>query len=199
MSKAAPAVLQPAHERFADEYLIDFNATAAYQRAGYKAKGAAAMAAASRLLARPEVQAYLAKRREELSAKSEVDQLAVIQRLGFMALGDIRQLFDDAGGLKSMADLTPEQASLLQGVEIFEEFEGRGDERTFVGLTKKVKFVNRLDAVKTLGTHFGLFAKKVEHSGPGGGPIQQQHTAMGELLDLVDGSDTGPGAAASRR
>lgn len=199
MSKADPAVLQPAHQRFADEYLIDFNATAAYQRAGYKAKAAAAMAAASRLLARPEVQAYLAKRKGELLAKVEVNQEEVLRRLAFMALGDIRTLFDAHGNLKPMSELTPEEASLIQGVEMFEEYAGRGDDREAVGMTKKLKLVSRLDAVKTLGTHFGMFAKKMEHSGPGGGPIQQQHTAMGELLDLVDGSDTGPGAAASRR
>ncbi|MGH8073651.1 MAG: terminase small subunit [Lysobacter sp.] len=199
MSKAALAVLQPAHQRFADEYLIDFNATAAYQRAGYKAKGAAAMAAASRLLARPEVQAYLAKRKSELLAKVEVNQEEVLRRLAFMALGDIRTLFDGNGNLKPMSELTPEEASLIQGVEMFEEYAGRGEDREAIGMTKKLKLVSRLDAVKTLGTHFGMFARKLEHSGPGGGPIQQQHTAMGELLDLVDGSDTGPGAAASRR
>lgn len=183
--------------RFADEYLIDFNGRAAYQRAGYKARGASADAAAARLLAKPEVQAYLAKRKEALIASTKVDQEAVLQRLAFMALGDVRTLFDANGNLKPMCDLTAEQASLLQGIEVFEEFEGRGDDRQFVGVTRKVKWVNRLDAVKTLGQHFGMFAKKVEHSGPGGGPIPV-HQQLGDLLEAMDGSDTGTGPASSR-
>lgn len=191
--------LQEQMMRFAEEYLVDFNASAAYQRAGYKTRGAAAQAAASRLLANPKVQAYLAGRKEALVSAVRVDQEAVLARIAHMALGDIRRLFDSEGNLKAMHDLTAEEAALLQGVEVFEEFEGRGDARTFVGLTKKVRFVNRLDAAKTLGQHFGLFAKKVEHSGPGGGPIQQQHGVLGELLEMVDGAETGIGPARSRK
>jgi phage terminase small subunit len=198
MSKIDPETgLLDQQRRFADEYLIDFNASAAYVRAGYKAKGAAAHAAAARLLANQKVQAYLQRRREELVAAKRVDQEAVLERLAYMALGDIRALFDTNGNLKPMSDLTAEEASLLQGVEVFEEFEGRGEDRQFVGLTKKIKFVSRLDAVKTLGQHFGMFSKKVEHSGPGGGPIKMEQQ-LAELLELADGSDTGTGPASSR-
>lgn len=197
MSRTDPDTgLLDQQRRFADEYLVDFNGGAAYERAGYKARGAAAYAAAARLLANPKVQAYLSKRKAELVAVTQVDQEAVLKRLACMALGDIRSLFGADGNLKPMNELTLEEACLLQGVEIFEEFEGRGEDREQVGFTKKIKFVSRLDAVKALGQHFGLFAKKIEHSGPGGGPIQTQQ--LTELLEIVDGSDTGTGPAASR-
>lgn len=199
MTTAKLPALQAAHQRFADEYLIDFNATAAYKRAGYKGKGDAAHNAASRILQRPEVQAYLTQRRTELAAKFEVTTEEVVRRLAFMALGDIRELFDGMGNLKPMSELTPEQASLIQGIETFEEYQGRGEDRQPVGMTRKVKLVSRLDAAKTLGMHLGMFTKKVEHSGPGGGPIQSETKVIGEILDLVDGADTGPGASASRR
>ncbi|WP_251278282.1 terminase small subunit, partial [Enterobacter hormaechei] len=72
--KIDPATgLQDQQRRFADEYLVDFNGTAAYMRAGYKATGAAASAAAARLLANPKVQAYLASRKEELLLSQRVD------------------------------------------------------------------------------------------------------------------------------
>lgn len=197
MSRTDPDTgLLDQQRRFAEEYLVDFNGGAAYERAGYKARGAAAYAAAARLLANPKVQAYLSKRKAELVAVTQVDQEAVLKRLACMALGDIRSLFGADGKLKPMSELTLEEACLLQGVEIFEEFEGRGEDREQVGFTKKIKFVSRLDAVKALGQHFGLFAKKIEHSGPGGGPIQTQQ--LTELLEIVDGSDTGTGPAASR-
>ena len=98
--------------------------------------------------------------------------------------------WDQHGNLKPMSELTAEEASLVQGVEVFEEWEGRGDERRAVGLTKKIKLVSRLDAVKTLGAHFGMFAKKVEHTGKNGGPIESQTRILGDVMDLIDGSDT---------
>lgn len=202
------AVLQPAQQRFADEYLIDFAPGAAYMRAGYKAKGGAASASASRLLARPEVQSYLAKRRAEQASKFEATQEEVIRRLACMALGDIRALYRPDGSLKGIHELTIEESSLIQGIEVDEIFaasvkgkDGKADEpRIGIGYTTKIKIVDRHAVAKTLGQHFGLFnTKKVEHSGPGGGPIQSVHSAMGDLLELVDGADTGTGAAASRR
>ncbi|MGH8081881.1 MAG: terminase small subunit [Lysobacter sp.] len=213
------ATLDPKHMRFADEYLIDFNGGAAYARAGYKSKGAAAHAAASRLLARPDVQGYLAKRREELQAKIEVTQEQVVARIAFMALGDIRKLRHPDGRLKELHELTAEEASLIQGFEIDEIYapigrkkakkDSGGDEsaesaeadsadvRLAIGRTTKFKLVNRLDAAKVLGQHLGMFTKKHEHSGPNGGPIPV--SGVGDLLNMIDGADTGPGAAASRK
>lgn len=196
-SATSGGLLTEKQQRFADEYLVDFNAVEAYARAGYKGKRNVAASAASRMLAMPQVQAYLKKRQADLAAKHEVTIDAVIQRVAFMALGDIRGLFDERGNLKPMSDLTPEQASLIQGVDSFEVFEGKGDERVSVGVTRKIRLVNRLDAVKALGQHLGMFQKKVEVSGPGGGPIQ--HTAIADVLADIDGADTGTGAAAGRR
>ena len=64
------AVLTPMHEKFVAEYLVDFNATAAYQRAGFKATGHGAEVNASLLLKKPHVQAAV--------AKGKAAQLAVV-------------------------------------------------------------------------------------------------------------------------
>lgn len=191
--------LQEQMEAFCDQYLIDFNATAAYARAGYRARGAAAAAAAARLLANPKVQAYLASRKAALVAKVEASQEDVLRAMVNLALGDVRSLFNADGSMKTMDQMSAAEAALIAGYEVLEEFEGAGKDRRFVGYTKKVKFVSKLDAVKTLGTHFGMFAKRHEHTGKDGGPIQNEHKVLGELLDLVDGEDTGIGKASSRR
>ena len=202
------AALKPGHQRFADEYLIDLNAGAAYVRAGYKAKGSVAWAAASRLLARTDVQVYLSQRQAELAQAVQVTQEEVVKRLAFMALGDIRCLRHPDGRLKELHELTAEEASLIQGFEIDELYgvvpeksEGKDAKkvRKVVGRTTKFKLVDRLGATKTLGLHLGMFKKQVEHSGPGGGPIKQEHSLIGDLIDMVEGADTGPGPAASRR
>lgn len=54
--------LRPRHERFIAEFLIDCNATAAYKRAGYRARGHAAEVNASRLRHRPDVKRAIAER-----------------------------------------------------------------------------------------------------------------------------------------
>jgi phage terminase small subunit len=47
--------MRPQHSRFVAEYACDWNATAAYKRAGFRARGHAAEVNASRLLRRPDV------------------------------------------------------------------------------------------------------------------------------------------------
>jgi phage terminase small subunit len=60
--------LRPRHELFVAEYLIDWNATAAYKRAGYRARGHSAEVNASRLRKRPDVRRVCAaKVREQLA------------------------------------------------------------------------------------------------------------------------------------
>jgi phage terminase small subunit len=49
--------VQPKHHRFVEEYAKDGNATAAYRRAGYRARGHSAEINASRLRKRPDVTA----------------------------------------------------------------------------------------------------------------------------------------------
>lgn len=68
-------------KRFADEYLIDMNATQAYLRAGYKVKEEVARANASRLLTNANVSAYIKERQEELSKKTELTQEWVLEHL----------------------------------------------------------------------------------------------------------------------
>jgi phage terminase small subunit len=64
--------LRPQHQRFVDECARDWNATAAYKRAGYRAMGHSAEVNASRLRRRPDVANALTARLDQ--------QLAAIRR-----------------------------------------------------------------------------------------------------------------------
>lgn len=79
-------------KRFADEYLIDLNATAAYIRAGYKSTGNAAEAAASRLLSNVKVQEYIAARQKARAERTEITQDMVLQRWWAIATADPNEL-----------------------------------------------------------------------------------------------------------
>jgi phage terminase small subunit len=189
--KHATDGLTDAQRSFADEYLVDYNASAAYLRAGYKAHGKAVIVNACRLLAKPEIQTYLRVRQAAMFAKLEVTQTEVLHRVAMQGLGDIRSLFTEDGNLKPMHELTLDEQALIQGVEVFEEFEGKGEDRRSIGFTKKIKLIDRHAAAKTLGGHFGLFKTQVEHTGKGGGPIKTETTFVDMMLDAVNGAGTG--------
>jgi hypothetical protein len=68
MKKPNGTELTLKQQRFANEYCVDLNATAAYRRAGYNAEGNAAEACASRLLSNAQVQQAI-QEKEKIAAK----------------------------------------------------------------------------------------------------------------------------------
>ncbi len=131
--------LNPRQSRFVDEYLVDMNATAAYKRAGYAARGKSAEANASRLLWSDKVQAELSRRMQERAEKVAVTQEWVLDRLRNEALNHAR----------SSA---------------------------------------RVQALKLLGEHLGMFVKRsqVEVTGVFERIAAMEEDELRELLDLKD-------------
>lgn len=84
--------LNARHKKFADEYLKDLNATAAYIRAGYKAKGGAAEASAARLLRNAKVSDYIQKRMQDREQRTEITQDMVLKRWWSIATADPNEL-----------------------------------------------------------------------------------------------------------
>lgn len=86
------ARLTEKQKRFADEYLIDLNATRAY-RAAYPAvkKDASAAASASQLLRNPKVKAYIDERLAEIKSKKTADATEVLETLTAIMRGEITE------------------------------------------------------------------------------------------------------------
>lgn len=183
--------LTPRQQRFVLEYLVDLNATQAAIRAGYSAKTAKQQGA--RLLTYADIAAEVQTRRERLSARTQVTAERVIQELARLAFVDPRAIFNPDGSMKPVTDWDEDTARALSGCEVTEEFAGRGEERESVGFTKKVKFWDKKGALELLGKHLALFTERVEHSGPGGGPIPVEVAGRGQAEALL--SAAGIGAA----
>lgn len=105
--------LTPKQQLFAQEYLVDLNACAAYKRAGYIATGKSLEANASRLLGKDKVAAYvrelMAERESKVKRNAEsvlLDILAVKQ--------DAVQIVTDKDGNRVMAD----RAAALKALEL---------------------------------------------------------------------------------
>lgn len=75
------ANLTDKQERFVKEYLVDLNATAAYKRAGYSARGNSAEVNASRLLRNAKVEVRVQEAFSERAQRVEVDQDWVLEKL----------------------------------------------------------------------------------------------------------------------
>ena len=149
--------------RFCQEYIIDFNATRAYKTAYPNCKkDETARANSSRLLTNANIQEYISQKQKEIEKRTEVTQDRIIKELAKIGFADIRNLYNDNGGIKNIVDIDDDTAGAISSVESFEEYEGRGDDREYIGDTKKVKMLDKTKALELLGKHLGMFKDKVE-------------------------------------
>src|SRR5687768_7817859 len=97
MSKKAQIALTLKQQRFAAEYCVDLNATAAYKRAGYNARGNAAEACASRLLSKAKVQQAIHEKEKTVARRCEITAENTLREASALAFSDIRKLFNTDG------------------------------------------------------------------------------------------------------
>ncbi len=154
---------------FVAEYLVDLNATQAAIRAGYSAKTAQWIG--PQLLRKSHVSEALALSMKEREQRTHITQDRVLQELARIAFFDLRKLYREDGSMKAMAELDDDAAAVLAGVEVTEEFEGRGEERKAVGVTKKAKIPDKVGALGLAMRHLGMLKDRTELSGPNGGAI----------------------------
>ncbi|MCL4771126.1 MAG: terminase small subunit, partial [Burkholderiaceae bacterium] len=86
------AALDPRHQRFVTEYLIDLNGTQAAIRAGYSANSAAEQACD--LLRNPRIKGAIEEGQRKLQAKLEMNAERVVQKLAQIATADPRELVE---------------------------------------------------------------------------------------------------------
>jgi len=142
---------------FVAEYLIDLNGTQAAIRAGYSKKSADEIAA--QLMARPHVKAAVDAAIAKRAEKTELDAEWVLRRLGLEADADLADLYDDANNLKPVKDWPKIwRLGLVAGVEVDELFEGYGEDRVQIGVTKKLRLSERLRRIELIGKHIRVNA-----------------------------------------
>lgn len=178
MSKTAQGAVEltPRQSRFVDEYLQDANATQAYQRAGYKAKGRAAENNASRLLGHAGVQQAIRERMNQRSERTQIDADYVLHRLAEIDQMDVLDIMSDDGTLLSIREWPKVWRQFISGMDVTELFEGAGEDRKQIGLLKKIKWPDKVKNLELLGKHVDVQAwrERHEHTGKDGGPMQLQ-------------------------
>jgi len=156
MKKPNGTELTLKQKRFATEYCVDLNATAAYRRAGYNARGNSAEAAASRLLSNVKVQQAIQEKERSAAKRLEVNTENVLRATSALAFSDIRKLFNSDGSPKSIQELDDETAAAIQSIEIGQMM----SEGKVIGRTCKIKLCDKNAAQERLFKHLGLFRKE---------------------------------------
>lgn len=94
-------------------------------------------------------------RDQELTAQHTLEQI----RRGMHF--DIRQLFDERGNFRSIADLTEAEAAMIAGVEIVKRNITAGDDQ--IDTVLKIRLVDRAKYVEMAAKHHGLLEEHVTH------------------------------------
>ncbi len=145
---------------FADEYLIDLNATRAYRTAYPNCKkDSSADAAARKLLGNTRIQTYISERMQERQKRTEITQDRVLQELAAIAFAratdyvEIRYNGVNSNVvIKPTTDLTEEQIGAIAGIK-----EGAN------GI--EIKLNDKERALEMLGRHLGMWNDKINISG----------------------------------
>lgn len=153
--------MQPRERLFCMCYVKNkLNGKQAAIDAGYSEK--TAKVTASRLLTKANLIPYIEALKEDIAfclGVTAVDIAREYHRIGF---SDIRKIFDENGNVIDPKDFGDEAAANVSGIEVFEEYAGKGEDREYIGRTKTVKFYNKVAALDNLARMLGKDgAKKI--------------------------------------
>ena len=159
-------------KRFAEEYLIDLNATQAAIRAGYSPDTAKEIGCEN--LTKPNIRACIDREMAERSKRTGVNADRVVQELAKIAFVNAVDVIDPKTATVK-EDALSEDTAAIQSVKV----KTFGDD----GLEREIKMADKLKALELLGKHMGMFKDKVELSGV----LDSEKTKLDDLLQQMRG------------
>jgi len=161
---------------FADEYLIDLNATRAYKVAYPRVKkDETARANSSRMLTNANVAVYVEKRMKDREKRTEITQDMVLKELakiGFANVTDYVTIEGPYVKVKQTEDMPPDKLGAIAGIK-----EGAN------GI--EIKLNDKGKALELIGRHLGMFKDKLEVSGA----LETEISKLDDLVKQMRGGD----------
>lgn len=158
------------HERFAQEYLVDLNATQAAIRTGYSARTAEQQGA--RVFRDVKVQARIAELQAERAERTKIDADWVLRRLSEEMNADVADLYDDTGRVKPIREWPMIwRQGLVAGIDSFQEQIGKDEDgKPIFGTAYKLRLASRDRRLEMLGKHVyvSAFREQVDHTSSDG-------------------------------
>lgn len=162
------------HERFCLEVVKDPEGCAgrAYERSGYKARGAAADSNASRLLKNAKVKARIAELQAAAAERTEITIDRVREEMALIGFSSVAHYTVDDEGNIALTEDAPEGAiraisSIKRKIRTFRR--GEEDVRE---VDIDIKLWSKDKQLELLGKHLGMYIDRVDHTS-GGEPITQ--------------------------
>ncbi|HET6631516.1 MAG TPA: terminase small subunit [Rhodanobacteraceae bacterium] len=183
-AKAEPRPINEREVAFCEHYRLHFNAGAAYTAAGYDARGKTAYNAGLRMLKRPQVQAYLAQRREDLKERMQLEHDDVLRALADLAFFNLADVRNEDGSFKPVEEWPRRCTAAIAGIELNELRDAEGN---VTGRTAKIKLVDKVGPLVKIGQQIGMFPKQVNVKGK----VDHTHQTIADVLQEIDGADTG--------
>ncbi|PHS61027.1 MAG: hypothetical protein COB09_18950 [Thalassobium sp.] len=141
---------------WADNVLVDDNATQAAIDAGYSENAASSIGYENRN--KPHIAAYLRNERLKVQNKLNITAERITAELAKIAFYDARKLFDDDGKPIHISKLDDDTAGAISGVDICMV----GNENVGFAEVMKIKVSDKKAALDMLGKDRGMFVDKLE-------------------------------------
>lgn len=149
--------LTPKRERFCQEYVVDFNASGAARRAGYKEHAAGQQG--HELLKNSEIQRRISDLRAKAANEYNVTKESLMQILRDIAGANLEDVLDPETGQILPLDQWPENMKrVTSGMEVDEIYSGTGENRVQIGVRRKIKLSERTKAIELLNKMLGFNA-----------------------------------------
>jgi phage terminase small subunit len=145
-------------EAFVREYAIDWNATQAAIRAGYKPH--AAEVQGSKMLSIPKIQAALSSVNQQIAKKHELTTDRMVIEYKSLAYSNITDFLEDDGtiALGKLKSLPKELTAAIESVTVIDGFDKKGKPTR----QAKIKLYSKTAALEAIGRHLGWFQKDNE-------------------------------------
>lgn len=156
--------MTPKQATFVREYLIDKNATQAAIRAGYSAR--TAEQAGYQLLQKTSVRQAIDEALADVAQRVGITVDMVLRERRRLAFFDPRRLYREDGSPIPIHELDADTAAAIAGLEVLEAYEGSGENRRFVGYTKKYRLAGKDPSLTALEKYFGIQEKVIRFALP---------------------------------
>jgi len=153
-------------EAYCQAYMVCGNQSAAY-RIAYDAEASnsnTVAVEACRIHSNPKVALRIKQLRQEAWERNKIHIDELIQSLAGMVRFDIADLYDEDGRMRPLHQIPIEARQMISQLDTDELFTTIDGQREVIGHTKKVRTINKLDAVEKLMRYFGAYEKDNEQS-----------------------------------
>jgi phage terminase small subunit len=141
-------------ERFVFEYLKDGNASRSALAAGYSERSPGQIG--SLLLRVGNVAAAIERLRAEYRMGENLNAERVKKEIARLAFVDLGKAYNDDGSLKLPREMDADTRAAIAGIDVDELWEGKGEERTQVGVSRKLKLHNKGQALELAAKVLGM-------------------------------------------